>query len=84
MSYGGASHRREEKEEMKRLNDRLGQYIQKVKTHADMGGINNQTFANLFKQMEDDLNALRKMNDREMDGLRYSVDGSIIFGYKSR
>ena len=69
--YGGASYRREEKEDLKRLNDRLCQYIQKVRTAADTGGINNQTFTDLFKLMEDDLNALRKMYEREMDGLRY-------------
>ena len=71
MSYGGASHRREEKEALKTLNDRLGQYIHKVRTAADTGGVNNQTFTNLFKLMEDDLNALRKTYEREMDGLRY-------------
>lgn len=68
--YGGPSARREEKEDMKRLNDRLAQYIQKVRTLADTDGVNNQTFVDLFKNLEDEINALRKMYERELDDLR--------------
>ena len=70
-SYGsGSSSRREEKEDMKRLNDRLAQYIQKVRNLADTDGVNSQTFLNSFRTLEDEINALRGMYEREMDDLR--------------
>ena len=73
MYYGGlnsSSSRTEDKEELRKCNDRLANYIQNVRAKAKAQGLDSPHFLNEFRSLEEAAKNLNDMYLREMEDLR--------------
>ncbi|XP_021368992.1 uncharacterized protein LOC110460435 isoform X3 [Mizuhopecten yessoensis] len=77
MTTSSSTHvnRVQEKEELQRLNDRFGAYVQRVRQLREQGGqIDSSAFLKTTKQLEDEVSNLKNLYEHELHNIRCQLD----------